>query len=641
MELIAGERVTAPASRVVAGRVAVFHERVFLFTAGPGEDVVPVGDQLVVQALSPAVLEPLSSASAARTDAAISERRIRMERGFSRHLVRPANRLRPGPYHIRGVRMDLFVVELDRPVRLPHHLLRVPTLGRRALMVTAEFPNFGTEADGGEPFRYAEIGCFVPCIHPFRGGALYCAELRPDNLVATLTGREMQGFPKRLAQAVATTETDLTFVLGDRVRLAGSWKPRAVSKPEFADGLVDTLVGGSLGDGVGDLAGLVLAAVGLKPLLRWMPTLPVLVRRRTAETAGEPALDELRGIPFAFGGPSPDVHGLPAFRMPRAFTRLEDLEMSWFGPSWYRGRALGGWRVTLDIELGEARALGPKGWLSDRVEDVLGEGPPVEAWPGVGEVVPAGREQDLAVLDRMAAIDEAVFEPGPDTRLVGGAVLGAPVVELYALAGPPTGLDHLPDPLQPLGSGRVLLVERDGREVAQCGAGLFLPCIHPELGPMLYAVERWLSCAGPLNLARERLRHPARWGDLRDGVLEIDERRLFELDHDRVGSLDVAEPSDLIGVPIRGNVLPVVSWWKVHGFRSGPPSDRLVRTELVFRGARVGLGAGLVRGFDATWPDQEITGGIRFEGTSSWRVGSILPESGVRFPRVGPPPVGM
>ncbi|MCP4805848.1 MAG: hypothetical protein GY884_10945 [Proteobacteria bacterium] len=375
----------------------------------------------------------------------------------------------------------------------------------------------------------------------------------------------MQGFPKRLAQAVATTDSDLTFVLGDRVRLAGSWTPRAVSQPEFVDGLVDTLVVGSLGDGVGDLAGLVLGAVGLKPLLRWMPTLPVLVRRRTSETAGEPALDELRGIPFAFGGPSPDVEGLPAFRTPRAFTRLEDLKVSWFGPSWYRGRALGGWRVTLDIELGEAREFGPKGWLSDRLEDAL------------------------------------------------------------------------PDPLQPLGSGRVLLVERDGREVAQRGAGLFLPCIHPEVGPMLYAVEHWLCCAGPLNLARERLRHPARWG----GVLEIDERRLFELDHDGVGSLDVAEPLDLIGVPIRGNVLPVVSWWKVYGFRSGPPSDRLVRTELVFRGARVGLGAGLVRGFDASWPDQEITGGIRFEGTSSWRVGPILPESGVRFPRVGPPPVGM
>ncbi|MCP4805847.1 MAG: acetoacetate decarboxylase family protein [Proteobacteria bacterium] len=44
-----------------------------------------VGAELVVQALSSAVLEPLSSGSTARTDAAISERRIRMEWGFSRH----------------------------------------------------------------------------------------------------------------------------------------------------------------------------------------------------------------------------------------------------------------------------------------------------------------------------------------------------------------------------------------------------------------------------------------------------------------------------------------------------------------------------------------------------------------------------
>lgn len=615
IELRAGERAQVDSVRVALGDVAVFHGRVFLCRAHPGRELHPLDGPLTVQALTDARLEPIGPGPS-DLSAEVIRRRERMERGFTKHVVRPASRLEPGPYHSRGVRMDLFVVELARPVALPHHLLRVPGVGRRALIVTALFPNFGTTTKGGEPFEYAEIACMIPCIHPFRGGALYCPELRPDNLVAATTGREMQGFPKRLAQAVETTHTDLTFVLGDQVRLTGRWSPRPCSRPEFVDTLVDTLLGGDpLADAAGDLAGWILRVVGMKPLLKLMPHLPLLVRRRAPSSCVGGPLDELRGIPFDFGGPSQDIVGLPGFRLPRAFHRLDEAELQWFGPSWYRGRALGGWRVTLDLELGEARQLGPRGWLRDRLEPDDVPTPKPGSHARFGDQALDG---DLAVLERTAADDRAIFDPGPDSVLADRSVEGGTQVDLLVLQGDPTALDHLPPDVTALSDRRVLLIERGGSEAAQRGAGLFIPAEHPRHGRVLYAVERWLAHAGPMHVARERLCHPARWGALRDGVLEVDGQQLFELDHPPVDE-DALDPAHWTGVPVIGNALPVLAWWCVTGFRSGPRVDRLVPSQLVFHGARSGLGPGVARGFGPGWPDQQILGGVRFEGTSVWR----------------------
>ena len=90
----------------------------------------------------------------------LRRRRRRLELGLASYLVRPGARIMPGPYHSRDVRMDLFLVDLVEPVDCPEYMVRV--FERRALMVAASFPSFGTSDLVVDPFVYAEIALFVP-----------------------------------------------------------------------------------------------------------------------------------------------------------------------------------------------------------------------------------------------------------------------------------------------------------------------------------------------------------------------------------------------------------------------------------------------------------------------------------------------
>ena len=384
-------------AEVREGRLAVFHDGRFHRVVRTGDPVGffrPDRGQISLFAMEPSrvyrfdhdILVREDPEQAARLEALFLDeagqlraRRVRLEQGLADYLARPGARIMPGPYHSRDVRMDLFVVDLKAPLEAPPHMLK--PFEHRALMAAATFPSFGTRERVVCPFVYAEIAIFVPVVHPARGPALYCPELRPDNLMALLTGREMQGFPKRFAQAVLAGEDSLSLVIADEVRSHLRFERQPVGVDDFVAELASMLWPGEpLGRFSGLLGRLATRVFGLDSLLVLAPRVPMLVRHRAPPCGGLPAIDELRGVPFRFDPDrSIDPVGLPRFASPRAFQRLEGVEARSFGDGWYPGEVLGGWSLEVDVELGEARRLGLEGLFGQLVESLRGE----PEWPEV------------------------------------------------------------------------------------------------------------------------------------------------------------------------------------------------------------------------------------------------------------------
>lgn len=373
-------------AEVLEGRVAVFHDGRFHRVARAGDpigffradfgliELVGIEHSRVRQFDYDTLVDEQPDEAARLRElffveaADLRRRRRRLELGLAGYLARPGARIMPGPYHSRDVRMDCFLLDLKEPVEVPPGMVRI--FERRALMVAARFPMFGTAERVVDPFVYAEVALFIPIVHPARGPALYCPELRPDNLMALLTGREMQGFPKRFAQAVMTEDDGLTLVMADEVRQDIRFARERVAEDVWVREIAAALwPDQKIGRFSGALGRVVTRLVGVDALLLLAPRLPIVVRHGRPGAGGLPAIDELRGVPFRFDPDRRDEPvGLPRFASPRDFQRLSRIRAQHLGAGWYPGEVLGGWSITLDLELGEARRLGLEGLFRQVVE---------------------------------------------------------------------------------------------------------------------------------------------------------------------------------------------------------------------------------------------------------------------------------
>jgi len=741
------EAVARPAenewARVVEGRVAVLHDDRFHRIATAGD---PIGffrgdlGHVTLVAVEPSRIERFDyemllqddpDEAAAMRALFLEEardlraRRVRLEQGLADYLARPGARLLPGPYHSRDVRMDLFLVELDEPVEVPKHMARV--FERRALMAVATFPCFGTADRVVRSFVYAEVALFIPVLHPARGPALYCPELRPDNLMALITGREMHGFPKRFARSVMADDDGFTLVVNNEVRTHLRFEREPLPADRWMRDIASALWPDSpIGKFSGAIGRTVTRLLGLDNLMLLAPRLPVLVRRKSPSQGGLPPVDELRGVPFRFDDVGRDgPAGLPRFASPRCFERL--CELRTYRSSWYPSRVLDGWSLTLDLELGEARRLGLEGIFRQLVEELRGEpewAPDrhlplgltpepiqegarirlptrarldlesplrlvegrvalfeddllidlVEAGTVLGIATPLsspGQRRveaieeavlepfddpvtasdalqarvrwaaaDAGLLDRFGADSDRIYVQGTDAELSGGTVEGPRAIEIWALKGPPSPLEEgaLPRVLRPL--RRFLVVEE--YETGRAG-GLYVLCVHPSRGRLLVCVERWLDTPAHLVTARERLCQPARWGHFRtrpwtvsrpeypaaaqelllclDGRLQLELRR-------RSGNR-IPHLRGLMGLPIQGPRIPIASWWRVHGFRAGPPLRRVVVNHLTFDVDEAHwLRQPALVPLSGAWTGQSVTAAARLEGRSKWEPSEALPNPG-------------
>lgn len=124
-------------------------------------------------------------------------------------------RLQVGPYCADASEMIVAVARTPHGSYgpfLPRGLLPVPGFDGVFLAVVARFGSiFQPDEPRVRPFSYNETTLFVPALlptltPPFLRFVLYTPALYPDNVLATLLGREIYGFPKRPGRTTVDAE---------------------------------------------------------------------------------------------------------------------------------------------------------------------------------------------------------------------------------------------------------------------------------------------------------------------------------------------------------------------------------------------------------------------------------------------------
>lgn len=233
----------------------------------------------------------------------------------------PEATLVPGPYAFGPFRATVVWVESDRAHLeqvLPPGLHRVPGPARWVL-VCADLTGVRSLAPGadGRRWRYQETTPLFPCLSRRGPPGLWVPELWPDALYPTLLGREIHGFPKRVARTRLTAGG--IDVLADQQRIIrGRW-----GAPE---------------------------PVELPRILRWLTrrvSVPVYVRQRLLHRRRLQSyrLDALVCVPFSFE-PAEQVH------------QLGHVELQ-FAPDHpvLRGRPVAAWHLQTGFRFGRSRRV--------------------------------------------------------------------------------------------------------------------------------------------------------------------------------------------------------------------------------------------------------------------------------------------
>jgi hypothetical protein len=325
----------APAPLDIAGTVT--GARTSTFTA-----VVPARVLLVPRAAIPdgALLRAL--ADEARRLGARVDTDVRRDDDTFLPLAEPV----PGPWHFRRITGAILVIEGEREklhAALPREVHLLPGTGGRWLLVLARLGDcVSLDPRDSRRFSYHEVTPFVPVLTAPHGPAFFVPELYPDSWMATILGREIHGFPKRVAR-VAVGEDGADLIVERRLALRARWQ------------ILAPCTAGDLFAGVA--AGLGRTSVGARAVRgvadRWNDagrglTLPVVVHKRigSPSTAGATrALDELVRVPFRFD-PVRAAHTLSidAFDVPG-------------GPGVLHGRAVSGWWLEGGFQFGPGRVI--------------------------------------------------------------------------------------------------------------------------------------------------------------------------------------------------------------------------------------------------------------------------------------------
>lgn len=204
-------------------------------------------------------------------------------------------RLQVGPYSADGTEMFVAVARTpagDYGRFLPPPLRPVPGYDGVFLVVAARFPRIAQPHEPQvQPFAYNEVTLFAPALHPsckppFVRPILYTPALYPDNVLATLLGREIYGFPKRPGRTdidVAAGTARLTldgaeslFMAFEDCALEDLW-PQAGMPGRCFQGLAETFLGGA--DGAS------LAAFTNK-VASWLPYVPAVALKQVPASNG-------------------------------------------------------------------------------------------------------------------------------------------------------------------------------------------------------------------------------------------------------------------------------------------------------------------------------------------------------------------
>jgi hypothetical protein len=120
-------------------------------------------------------------------------------------------RLEPGPYCAEGVDMTVVFARTRSQTYcnfLPRGMWPIPGFDGVFMIVFAKFRSICQPEIAAAPsFAYDETTLFIPALAatsrpPFVAPVFYTPALYPDNVMATLLGREIYGFPKRPARTV-------------------------------------------------------------------------------------------------------------------------------------------------------------------------------------------------------------------------------------------------------------------------------------------------------------------------------------------------------------------------------------------------------------------------------------------------------
>jgi hypothetical protein len=250
----------------------------------------------------------------------------------------------PGPYRCEASVMHLVVLE-GLPVELPRGLARSPGSGDRSLLVLSHFEDFHP-VRGSARTTYDEAALMVPVLDSLVGPGLYAPAFYPDSGMAVLAGRELFGYPKRLAR-VELSEDEALVALDERLNAWVRWDRRVdLHEDAWVRELSRALLQLPLERISTALAGEIADLIGLNLLVRGLPSVPIYTRRQVGElspASGQGGVDELVSSPFIV-------------RRIRSLQRLAGLATV-LREQLAGARVLGGWAVTSALELDAGLAI--------------------------------------------------------------------------------------------------------------------------------------------------------------------------------------------------------------------------------------------------------------------------------------------
>ena len=223
--------------------------------------------------------------------------------------AQPGGLLLPGPYRFGPYRALQLVMEAapgQLDVLLPEGLARAPGLGGRYLVVVNDIENCVCEHPTSDrrAHAYREVVPFIPCVA--RNGllGLYTPEVYPGAYMPILLGREVYGFPKRLARIhLGVRRVDL--LVDHDVLLHARWTDEiAVTASGFVEALALALLpAGAAAAPLARLLGGFTGLAGATGVDASALTSRVFVRKRIRAADSleldRHAIDELVEVPFA------------------------------------------------------------------------------------------------------------------------------------------------------------------------------------------------------------------------------------------------------------------------------------------------------------------------------------------------------
>jgi len=267
----------------------------------------------------------------------------------------PGALLLPGPYSFGPYRALQLVMEAapgQLDALLPGGLARAPGLGGRYLVVVNDIESCVCEhpASDRRAHAYREVVPFIPCIARNGSLGLFTPEVYPGAYMPILLGREVYGFPKRLARVrLGARRVDL--LVDHDVLLHARWTDEvAVPAAGFVEALARTLLpAGSAAAPLARLLGGFTALAGAAGADASGLRSRVFVRKRVRAADSleleSHAIDELVEVPFAV------FHA-------DALARLEGVHVEMgAGGHVFPGRVLAGFSCTIGFRMETGRVL--------------------------------------------------------------------------------------------------------------------------------------------------------------------------------------------------------------------------------------------------------------------------------------------